>query len=169
MNTLSNLFPDMREYLCSRQPFYALMFLWEDGKHLCLKGLHLLIQLLEPRHLAPVPEHLSLQQVIAHFHQRSVDVDGLMPSRQELAEVVVAIPPDMGVIVPGCCMNLSPLHWPIGLEHPQRIRIGGHMDRNILGRDVSSLVVGDEKGDVAGAGPWLSSKKWGMGDVLWPT
>ena len=127
------------------------MLLQEDGKHLSLNSLHLLIQLLEPCHLAPVPVYFSLQQAITHFHQRRVDINGLMPSSQELMEVVVAIHLDMGVVVPRRRMDLSPLYWPVGLKHPQRIRIGGHMDQNILGRDVSSLIVGDEEGDVARA------------------
>ena len=104
------------------------MLLGEDGKHLCLNGLHLVVQLLETHHLAPVPMYLGLQRVIAHLNQRCVDIEGFMPGRQKLAEVIVAIPLDMGVIIPGCCMDLSPLHQPVGLEHPQCIRIGSHMD-----------------------------------------
>ena len=148
-NMLSNLLPDSGEYLCLRQLFYTLMFLQKDGKHPCLNGLHLLIQLLESCHLALVPIYFGLQWAVMHLHQRGVDIDGLVPSRQKLMEVIVAIPLDMRVIVPGCCMDFSSLYWPIWLEHPQRVRVGGHVDRNILGKDVLSLVVGDEKGDIS--------------------
>ena len=61
MNTLSDLLPNAGEYLSLRQTLYALMLLGEDGKHLGLNGLHLVIQLLEVHHLAPVPMNLSLQ------------------------------------------------------------------------------------------------------------
>ena len=88
-NTLSNLLPDMREYLCLRQLFYALVFLRDDGEHLCLYCLHLLVQLLETHHLAPVPMYLGLQQVVTHLDQCCVNIERLMPSGQELTEVVV--------------------------------------------------------------------------------
>ena len=66
-------------------------------------------------------------------------------------EVVVTIPLDMRVVIPGSRMNLPPLCWPIRCEFPQCIGVGGHVDRNIFGRDLLSLVVGDEEGDVRGA------------------
>ena len=60
LNMLSYLLPDAGEYLRLQQPFHTLMLLWEDGKHLCFDGLYLLIQLLEPHHLAPVLMYLGL-------------------------------------------------------------------------------------------------------------
>ena len=87
------------------------MLLWENGEHLCLNGLHLVVELLEVCHLALVPMYLGLQLSVAHLDQRRVNVEGLMPRWQELAEVVIVIPPDMRVIVPGSCVNFSPLRW----------------------------------------------------------
>ena len=104
------------------------MFLGENGEHLHLDGLHLIVQLLETRHLAPVPMYPDLQQTITHLDQHRVNIEGLVPGRQELTEIIVTVPLDMGVIVPGHLMDLPPLHWPVGLEHPQCIRVGGHMD-----------------------------------------
>ena len=80
---------------------YALVLLGEDGEHFGLNGLHLVVQLLETCHLAPVPMHLGLQQAIVHFDQCCVDVERLMPSRQEFAEVVVTILLNMRVAVLG--------------------------------------------------------------------
>ena len=91
------------------------MLLEKDGKHLCLNGSHLVVQLLETHHLAPVLMYLGLQQTIMHLNQRCVNINGLVPGRQELAEVVVTIFLDMRVIVPGHCMDLSPLCQPVGL------------------------------------------------------
>ena len=124
------------------------MLLGKDGEHLSLNGLHLVVELFETCHLAPVLVYLSLQQAVVHLDQRRVNVKGLVPKRQELVEVVVTVVTDTEVVIPGSCMNLAPLRQPIRCELPQCIRVGGHADRNILGRDLSSLVIGDGEGDV---------------------
>ena len=74
-----------------------------------------------------------------------------MPRRQKFTEVVVIVVSDTKVVVPGGRMNLAPLRWPIQCELPQCVRVGGHVNQNILGGDLSSLVVGDGEGDVCGA------------------
>ena len=61
MNTLSNLFPNMGEHLSLLQPFYALMFLGENGEHFGLNGLHLVVELFEACHLTLVSVYLGLQ------------------------------------------------------------------------------------------------------------
>ena len=127
------------------------MLLGEDGKHLCLDSFHLVIELLEVCHLALIPMHLSLQQVIAHFDQCCVDVKGLMPGRQDLTEIVVAVVLSAVIIVPGSCVNFPPLHWSLQCELSQCVRVGSHVDQDILGRDLPSLVIGDGEGDVRGA------------------
>ena len=71
-----------------------------------------------------------------------------MPRRQKFAELVVIVVSDTKVVVPGGCMNLTSLCWPIRCELPQCVRVGGHVNRNILGGDLSSLVIGDGEGDV---------------------
>ena len=78
---LSDLFPNAREHLGLRQLFDALMLLGEDGKHLCLDSFHLVIELLEACHLAPILMYFGLQRAIVHFDQCCVDVEGLMPRR----------------------------------------------------------------------------------------
>ena len=73
------------------------MLLWENGEHLCLNGLHLVIELLEARHLASVPMYLGLQRSVAHLDQCHVNIERLMPRWQKLVEVIIVIPPDMRV------------------------------------------------------------------------
>ena len=93
--------------------FNALVFLGKDGKHLHLDSLHLVIELLEARHLAPVPMYLGLQRVITHFDQCRVDVERFMPGRQDLTEVVITVVSSVVIVLPGSCVNLPPLCWPL--------------------------------------------------------
>ena len=104
------------------------MLLGENGKHLHLNDLHLFIQLLEAHHLALVLVYFGLQRAIAHLSQRGVNVEEFMPGRQELTEVIVAVLLDTRVVVPGGCVNLSPLHWSIRRELLKCVRVGRHVD-----------------------------------------
>ena len=87
------------------------MFIEDDGKHLCLDSFHLVVELLKVCHLAPILMYLGLQQAVVHFNQGHVDVKRLVPGRQDLTEIVVAIVLSVVIAVPGCCMNLPPLRW----------------------------------------------------------
>ena len=127
------------------------MLLGKDGEHLSLNGLHLVVELFETCHLALVLMYLGLQRVIVHLDQRHVNVEGLVPRRQELVEIVITVVSDTKVIVPGSCMNLAPLCRPLRRELPQCVWVGGHVDQNVLGRDLLFLIIGDGEGDVHGA------------------
>ena len=96
------------------------MFLGNNSEHLCLYCLHLFIQLLETHHLAPVLMYLSLQQMVTHLNKRCVNIEGLMPSGQELAEFIITILLDSGIIVPWSCVNLPHL---VGLSNVSLLKV----------------------------------------------